>query len=312
MKTTKKTVEQMEYTEDALFNISLQSADCSEKEIFIYERYSLGGLIGQEGAEQIRKKLVDNGVTVQQISNEPTIEKTLMAGDSMTEEFKTAVMGYHYVPKTVLDIQKETVIFDDTVAMYTNDPNGTITVIRDQIFAEQQKQLFKVLLGNESLPKVNLHYRPNHSFYNSIDLFVGKLQVIVWPDADAHESFANFDQTKLEQYITNIIQQDSSYFSDAAYVICFIWSYNGEKMVDVWRFNENPVDDRSGPLSSVRVYREGRATDELGISSGNTLLVLGLEERLRRQSKSLQEYLEGNPPELPLDILNRKDFFKEN
>jgi hypothetical protein len=47
------------------------------------------------------------------------------------------------------------------------------------------------------------------------------------------------------------------------------------------------------------------------MASGNTLLVLGHEEKMRRQSKNLQNYLDGPPPTLPLEIMNGKDFFAD-
>ncbi|MEK9129929.1 MAG: hypothetical protein AAB526_00810, partial [Patescibacteria group bacterium] len=67
--------------------------------------------------------------------------------------------------------------------------------------------------------------------------------------------------------------------------------------------------DRSGPLGDVRVYREGKLCNKLGLASGNTLIVLGYEERLRRQSKDLKSYLNRSVSKLPLEIMNGKSFF---
>ncbi len=72
-------------------------------------------------------------------------------------------------------------------------------------------------------------------------------------------------------------------------------------MVDVWQFAENPVDDISGPLVEVQVLRDGELTQERGVASGNTLIVLGLEELHRRMSDSSEEYL-INRPSLPKEL----------
>ena len=101
------------------------------------------------------------------------------------------------------------------------------------------------------------------------------------------------------------------YYDDSTYIIAFIWSLDGEKMIDIWKFNDNHVDDRSGPLSDGRVYREGKLCTDMGLASGNTLLVLGHEEKLRRQSKNLKSYLTGPVPKLPLEIVNGKNFFSD-
>ena len=72
-------------------------------------------------------------------------------------------------------------------------------------------------------------------------------------------------------------------------------------MVDLWCFTKNPVDDISGPLVEAQVIRAGEPTLEQGIASGNTLIVLGLEEQQRRASKNLVDYLRSRP-QLPADI----------
>ncbi len=38
-------------------------------------------------------------------------------------------------------------------------------------------------------------------------------------------------------------------------------------------------------------------------------MVLGIEEKLRRQSVSTEAYLKGKAPDLPLDMLNGREFF---
>ena len=57
------------------------------------------------------------------------------------------------------------------------------------------------------------------------------------------------------------------------------------------------------PGTAVKLNRD------VGIASGNTLIVLGYEEKIRRQSKDLKNYLRGPAPKLPLEIMNGKNFF---
>jgi hypothetical protein len=297
-------------TTEALYELSLASINNSDGIIYIYEKYSLTQLVGQEKAHELRTLMQSKEIIVQQISNHPQIEDTLLPGEALDPDFKKAVMHYHYVPKEIFSIEHEMLIFGDTVAWYSLNEEGVITSIVDPVFSNNQKQLFRTLLQHQGLPRImDKTYIPNHSFYNSIDVDVNGMRVIVWPDADAKNSYGDIDQVGLAAYVETIIAGDMDYYQDASYVIVFIWSYDGEKMADVWKFTDNTVDDRSGPLSDVRVYREGVKTTELGLGSGNTLLVLGHEEKLRRQSRTLQAYLAGNPPELPLEVLNRQNFF---
>jgi hypothetical protein len=85
------------------------------------------------------------------------------------------------------------------------------------------------------------------------------------------------------------------------YLVAFCWRDGTTPMVDLWCFSKNPVDDISGPLVEAQVIRAGQATLERGIASGNTLMVLGLEEQQRRATKSIADYLSSRPA-LPAEI----------
>lgn len=287
-------------TADDLYDISLRSSMAQSKEVFIFEKGEMGDLFEKTRAEELRNNFLKNAVKVKQITNTPTLPKF-----TESDEFVNTVMAFRYVPKDIFSIENEILIFDDTVAIYNEKE---LLIVEDQKFANNQKQLFSSVWDQGQSPRLEFEYTPNHSFYKNLNYFIDDLQIIVWPDADAKESYKDFSNEQLETYIKNIVSSDS-YYVDATYIIAFLWSLQGEKMVDMWKFNDNHVDDRSGPLGDVRVYREGALCNDVGLASGNTLLVLGYEEKMRRQSKDLKSYLGGPAPTLPLEIMNGKDFF---
>ncbi|MBP9691557.1 hypothetical protein KBD81_05770 [Candidatus Woesebacteria bacterium] len=287
-------------TPEDIFEISLQSAHAKEREVFIFEKSDLSDLLAKAQVEKVRQSFLQNNIHVKQITNSPHVLKF-----SENQAFVNNVMSFRYVPKAVFTIRDEVLIFDDFVAIYNE---YELLVIENSSFAANQKQLFSSIWEQGQLPKLEFDYKPNHSFYNSIDLFINGIQIIVWPDAEAKNAYGAFDIKQLETFMHSIISQDN-YYRDASYIICFIWAMEGKKMVDVWKFVDNYVDDRSGPLGDVRVYKEGTISTDAGLASGNTLLVLGYEEKLRRQSKDLKDYLGGPIPRLPLEIMNGMDFF---
>jgi len=116
----------------------------------------------------------------------------------------------------------------------------------------------------------------------------------------------------MEKYLQEIMDKNDDFFGKAEYIVAFIWNYEGDKMIDMWKFDGNYVDDRSGPLSEAKIFRNQKECKDLGLASGNTLLVLGYEEKLRRQKINIKDYLKGDPPNLPLELLNEKDFFGNN
>jgi hypothetical protein len=218
-------------------------------------------------------------------------------------------MSFHYIPKNIFEIAEEILVFDTTVAIYSYQPEIKLLVISDPKFADSFKQLFISLWEEGMDPKLGFEYTPNHSFYNSLDFFIEGKQLIICPDIDAKKAYQGMDKQAVQDYLTKIYQDNVEYYHTSDYLIGFLWSYQGAKMLDLWKFEPNPVDERSGPLSECRVYRDGVEVKDIGISSGNTLLVLGYEEKLRRSKRSLKEYLEGDPPKLPHELLNGKDFF---
>ena len=289
-------------TDNDLYKISLKSSMAKSRELFIFEKGSLSDLFDKTKAEKLRVNFLKNNIKVKQITNIPTLPKF-----SDNDEFVNKVMTFRYVPKDIFSIENEIVIFDDTVAIYNKNE---LLIIEDKKFANNQKQLFINIWEQGQSPNLDFEYKPNHSFYKNLNYFINNLQIIVWPDADAKKSYKDFSEKQLGKYIKYIISSDK-YYDDSAYIIAFIWSLDGEKMIDIWKFNDNHIDDRSGPLGDARVYREGKLCNDLGLASGNTLLVLGYEEKIRRQSNDLKSYLNGPAPKLPLEIMNGKDFFSK-
>lgn len=284
-----------------IFNISLASSNCKNKEVFIFERWNLNDLITNNEAEIVRKNFLENNVKIKQITNNPVLSQF-----TENTQFLNKLISFRYVPKDIFDIENEILIFGNIVAIYNSKK---IIIIEDKIIADNYIQLFLNIWDQWNSPTLNFDYKPNHSFYKNLNYFIGDLQIIVWPDSDAIDSYKWYNKETLWEYICDLIKKDS-YFDDSSYIITFIWSLNWEKMIDIWKFTQNHVDDRSWPLWDIRVYREWKICNNLWLASWNTLLVLSYEEKLRRQSRDLKSYLGWPVPKLPLEIMNWKDFFK--
>jgi hypothetical protein len=303
-----KTYESMKLqkaTIEDIYEISLASARAKEKEIYIYEKSDLSKLLGFDKAEELRKEFLKNKIVVKQITNISELPSF-----SENDEFVNTCMSFRYIPKDNFSIENETLIFDNKVVIYRTKPSIEMVVIEDKKFAKNQKQLFLNLWEQGQSPALGFDYKPNHSYFRNLDYKIGGKHVIVYPDKDAVNSFKGFDYDSLGKYLEGIIKKNEEYFKEAGYLIIFIWSFDGKKMVDIWKFNSNFVDDRSGPLGEAKIFKEGKECSDLGLASGSTLMILGYEEKLRRQSADIDAYFQGPPPELPLEIINRQDFFK--
>lgn len=291
-------------TKESLYDVIRLPAFSKSKQLFIFESASMEDVISSAQSEEIRARFLENDVRVRQITNIPKFPEF-----TWNKEFVNQVMQFRYVPKEIFDIKKEIAIFDDKVAVYDNDE---ILIIEDQSYADSQRQLFESIWKEGESPKLDFEYIPNHSFYKSVDLNYDNLQVIVWPDADSTDAYKWFSYEDLRKYVQDIIESDRDYFDNCIYIISFIWSLDWEKVIDMWKFDDNSVDDRSWPLSEARVYKEWKVCTDIWLSSWNTLLVLWYEEKMRRQSESIDTYLKGPAPQLPLEMMNGLDFFNHN
>jgi len=291
-------------TAQDLFEISLESAKAKSKSVFIYEKGDLNDVIGEKKAEELRDLFLANNIKVKQITNIPTLPPF-----SKNDRFINTCMTFRYIPEETFTIEKEILIFDDTVAIYTIGSNPKLAVIEDKSFAANQKQLFLNLWDQGQPPILGFDYKPNHSWYRNFDYKIWGKHVVCYPDKDAVDSYRGFNYESLGEYLESVLDQHKESYKDADYLIIFIWNLEGNKMMDVWKMNANYVDDRSGPLGAVKVYKDGKECSDLEVASGNTLLILGYEEKLRRQAPNLEAYFNG-PPAIPLELVNRQNFFE--
>ena len=285
-----------------IFDISMRSAERKWSEICIYELSSLGELIGIDRAEEVRVRLLENRVSIYQITNTPIISPF-----TENDPFVNTCMNFRYVAKSVLTIEDEVLIFDDIVAIYNKQK---FELIEDARFAKMQRSLFFTLWGESASPEFAFEYDPPKSYYRSTDMRLHGKHAIVYADKDAPKSYHDRDFTRTESYIESIMWSEWSFYDDADYFIVFLWNYEGAKMVDIWKYMDNPVDKHSWPLSEARTYRDSIVCTWLGIGSGSTLLILGYEERIRRQSKNLEAYFAGPAPRLPFEMIIEEEFFK--
>ena len=291
---------------EKIFDISIQSARCRSREIYIYELSSLSALIGEARAEIVRSEMLKHNITVYQIANTPVISPF-----TKNDPFVEKCMNFRYVPKSTMNIETEVLIFDDVVVSYCLGDTPKFQMIQDPSFAQMQRSLFLTLWWESSSPEFAFEYHAPKSYYTSVDMTLAGKHAIVYADRDAWKAYLDRDFSRIEIYLENILQSDDGFAQDGDYFIIFLWSYEGAKMVDIWKYMENPVDTHSGPLSETRTYKEGTICTGLWVGSGSTLLILGYEERIRRQSKNLDTYFSGPAPKLPFEMLIEESFFTE-
>lgn len=119
-----------------IIDVTRRSAQAEE--INIFEMGSLSDLLPMDEAEELRKLFVANDVKVRQISNHSPENWTEV--DGMKERVDLRV-----VDRSVIDIQTEILIFDDTVVVYRLGDDPMCVEIKDMVYASVMRGLFRAL-----------------------------------------------------------------------------------------------------------------------------------------------------------------------
>lgn len=93
------------------------------------------------------------------------------------------------------------------------------------------------------------------------------------------------------------LSQQKLDFEGMDYFMAISWGEDGQKIVDVFGYSGLKEKWKSNPEVSGWVIRNGIISKTREITCGEGLIVLGQEERHRRQTRNLKQYL-ALPPDV--------------
>ncbi len=103
------------------------------------------------------------------------------------------------------------------------------------------------------------------------------------------------EETEVKTYLIDSLFKNSELLKNGIYLLAAIWGENGAKMIDLFKYSD--IKSWPGnPTVGAFVIKNGLYIPEKrDITCGDTLVVLGSEERCRRKTRSLNEYIEESP-----------------
>lgn len=134
--------------------------------------------------------------------------------------------------------------------------------------------------------------------------------MIVYPVKDENPLLDVFDDVAdIKSHLNGPYRRQDTLVKKGDYQILFVWNLNGHRMTDVWIHDMQNWSD-SGPLVSCQTFRDLEVCHDAGIASGDSLIVLGKEEELRRELANIDQYLdrEKHFPQFPSNM-SPTDFF---
>ncbi len=156
-------------------------------------------------------------------------------------------------------------------------------------------------------------------FYNPFTMELGNIPTIVYPARGLNEVFDRKDRSCLERYLTGLWDLNNGLVSSATeYMVAMLWNEGTDKMTDLWT-HRNSECYGFGPLIDIKLFRnfqhyipdQNKKDIEEGSASGNTIVLLAVEENHRVKKGNLKEFLSGRRPELPERMKLHEDFYSD-
>ena len=103
-------------------------------------------------------------------------------------------------------------------------------------------------------------------------------------------------------YVLEILGEKIDLFKPADFVLPILWGDANTPVAEIFGYGDMR-EWPGNPTVYNWVFRNGvHMPEERQISCGDTIVLLGIEENHRRNSRNLEEYI-MNPPELPAGLL---------
>jgi len=147
--------------------------------------------------------------------------------------------------------------------------------------------------------------------YIPFTIKVNNIPLIIYPVKDENPLRDIYEnQQEIVGHIKKLYKGNTS-LQTGDYHILFIWNLDNERMTDVWIYEMENWSD-SGPLLSCITFRNLKKCLDAGIASGDSIIVLGREEELRRKCNTIDTYIDRSKhlPEFPEGLTPNIEFPK--
>lgn len=247
----------------------------------IYELGAMSDLMPMARAEEIRQSFVSSKTMVRQLTN----HRHLDAWTSV-EALPMTLQQIRTVDEHLCDIVNEIVIFNDVVATYRMTPDAFYEEIRDQNYADMMRAMFDSVWNMSEVMLLGAGGSARTKQYRPINMDFMGIPVALYPakdDGDITQAYDRSDEGCIERYVKRALEAHLEKLTDADMLICYVWNDGNVPMVDPWKVMRNKLSDDSGFLYDAFTIKNMDIVTDMGISSGNSLIVFTSEEMLLRE-----------------------------
>lgn len=102
-------------------------------------------------------------------------------------------------------------------------------------------------------------------------------------DNEIEKAFSRDESGCIEKYIDSVLIENATFVNDADMILAYVWNQDNIPNCDIWKINQNHLSDDSGFLYDVRIYKNLDCVTDIGVASGDSLILLAAEEILLRE-----------------------------
>ena len=291
----------------------------SKTEVCIFEIGNMNDLIPRQDADQIRQALKDNKIKIRQISNYKWLPEF-----SKVKDYSKQIAA-KFVDSEIFKVSSEIVIFDSTVAIYRTSPSVSYLEINDANYAKMMRDLFDNIWRLTDTLILGMGEGAEAKQYVPIStkLKVGKRSIpaIIYPakdDGQIEKAFNRKTPKVIETYLQECALKFNTEFSSADLVIAYAWNDGKARIIDPWFLTRNKISNDSGFLYDAMTIKEGEIVKDMGVASGNSNIVMAVEELLLRElvlekGLSLSEASDRTKyfPKFPAGMKPEEEFYQK-
>lgn len=148
-------------------------------------------------------------------------------------------------------------------------------------------------------------------FYKPIPLTIQKIPILVYPMKGIEGLINRADNSSIQLHLKKLYHANKNVVVGKLHII-ILWADNGQVMTDVWQFTQIETEE-TGFIIDCKTFQDMKPITGNGLTASDGLIMLGreteLQEEMRQQGKSMEEFIFGKRPILPSAINPMQDYY---
>lgn len=151
-------------------------------------------------------------------------------------------------------------------------------------------------------------------FYKPIPLTIQNIPILVYPMKGIEELVNRGDNSSIQLHLEKLYRANEGVVIGKLH-IAILWVDDSHIMTDIWQYTQIETEN-TGFTIDCKTFQDIEPITGNGLTASDGLIMLGREtefqEKVRKQSRSIDKFVFGERPILPDEINPTEYFYKDN